>query len=263
MRWLVLVTLLITFAASSQEHPDGKSTEGQKTSKRSKQGTYDNPLSIKIIPEPDAKSKAEKDEKYREAKSKEDGFIAKSTVWLAAWTTVLAIFTILLWLATKRLVIDAGKTANRQLRAYVFVDGLGISAFGIGNTPEATLTLKNFGQTPAYNVRVLAVITVVKKASELAEFLAKAQMPIVDPVQIGPGGSVYPSCEFGGAITDSGFSQLKNNSVTLYFHGRIDYTDIFNQPHWATFRTAQDGKGAPVGSNKLIVCDEGNDADRD
>ena len=47
---------------------------------------------------------------------------AIATLLLSIGTLVLAFATVMLWLSTRDLVIDAEKTAERQLRAYLYVD---------------------------------------------------------------------------------------------------------------------------------------------
>lgn len=78
---------------------------------------------------------------------------AAGTVALAFLTLVLAAGTLFLWLATRRLVRGSEKTAERQLRAYIFSDHAKIIGF---NTPHPLViaAFKNSGQTPAYNVIV-------------------------------------------------------------------------------------------------------------
>src|SRR5262245_19756779 len=46
---------------------------------------------------------------------------------LAAFTVILAVATIFLWIATRDLVREAEDTAKRQLRAYVFVSGSAVT----------------------------------------------------------------------------------------------------------------------------------------
>ena len=70
------------------------------------------------------------------------------------WLLFLA--TMGLWWATWRLVKSSEKTAERQLRAYVNISVARATAvdFNINYYVEA----KNFGQTPAYNVRLRFMI---------------------------------------------------------------------------------------------------------
>src|SRR5438552_10833727 len=60
--------------------------------------------------------------------------------------------TFLLVIATGELVYYARDTARRQLRAYISVHRSDIAGIDGGQTPVATLLIKNYGQTPAYGV---------------------------------------------------------------------------------------------------------------
>lgn len=76
---------------------------------------------------------------------------AAGTIALAFLTLVLAVGTLFLWLATKRLVRGAEKTAQAQLRAYVGVDAAAIEGFGT-DAARIRITIKNAGQTPAHDL---------------------------------------------------------------------------------------------------------------
>lgn len=68
---------------------------------------------------------------------------------------ITAIATILLAVITFGLIlsgIDQQKTARAQLRAYVMVHSVAITGISNGDKPDAHLTIKNYGQTPATRV---------------------------------------------------------------------------------------------------------------
>jgi hypothetical protein len=72
---------------------------------------------------------------------------AAATITIAALTFILASGTLFLWLATKRMVKGGERTAERELRAYVFIkDGAVRTDQG---QFSVAVVLKNFGQTPA------------------------------------------------------------------------------------------------------------------
>jgi hypothetical protein len=76
---------------------------------------------------------------------------AAATVVLAIVTFVLAFGTVFLWLATKKLVVSAETTAERQLRAYVFIKTVNLELV-MGKPPIAHIKLRKFGKTPAYEM---------------------------------------------------------------------------------------------------------------
>src|SRR5580704_5605054 len=77
---------------------------------------------------------------------------AAATVVLTVLTGVLAFGSIVLWLSTKRLVKGTEETAERELRAYVFVTGDRVYDLRAGQRARLVLKIKNSGQTPAYRV---------------------------------------------------------------------------------------------------------------
>jgi hypothetical protein len=70
---------------------------------------------------------------------------------LTAFTLVLALATGGLWLATRSLVKGADKTAERQLRAYIYVEKAKLKF--VDDKWKLRTRIRNFGQTPAHNVR--------------------------------------------------------------------------------------------------------------
>lgn len=252
---------LVPKSQEVSKHKEQKTAETNNQPKAEERGTEALPLAVTSPKKTDIESKAEETERHN--KTWNENWLTYSTIWLAGVTTLLALFTFWLWSATRKLVIGAEDTAKRQLRAYISVHGSGISGVEIGHTPVAKIAIKNSGQTPAYDVKVQIALTAVATASDLAAALRKNKAPIVGPVQIGPSGKISPSSIMGSAITTAALESLMNHTYTLFVHGRVDYTDIFKRSHWLTFRLFQDGKGVPIGSDRLLICDEGNDADRD
>src|SRR5437588_725666 len=87
-----------------------------------------------------------------------ESITAAANVSLAFLTFILAFGSIFLWLSTRRLVVGAEKTAQRQLRAYISVGSHGIKPFRNYNQSRSTETIvhigvRNVGQVPARNVR--------------------------------------------------------------------------------------------------------------
>ena len=72
---------------------------------------------------------------------------------IALFTVILGIATWLLWRSTKALVAGAEQTAERQLRAYVHVENAEIIHSNDEWRPNIRISVKNYGQTPAREVR--------------------------------------------------------------------------------------------------------------
>jgi hypothetical protein len=180
---------------------------------------------------------------------------------IALFTVVLAISTILLWGATRNLMISAESTSKRQLRAYLGIDA-GAATIR-GEQVEFWVNVRNRGQTPAYDV---------------ARF---PRADIIDPQGTGDVSFPTPPREDGRWMIVPGAywtprAWLKlidveaarfDESLGAHFWGRIEYTDTAGDPHWMTFRYQLGGeiagdRGERVGWT-LEVTEDGNDADRD
>jgi hypothetical protein len=114
MRWLLLLIVCVVSSVAYSEQP--QATQLKKASQAEKIGTDNEPFFVKIVPAQDAEEKAAKEEEHRKEKAQEDKRLADATVWLAAVTTILALFTALLWWATYKLSRDAKQTADRQAK---------------------------------------------------------------------------------------------------------------------------------------------------
>ena len=84
--------------------------------------------------------------------------IAICTGILAFVTARLVYYTKKLWASTGDLVAGAKDTAERQLRAYVAIETVSINEVFAGGTPYAEVRIKNFGQTPAYELSCIGGI---------------------------------------------------------------------------------------------------------
>jgi hypothetical protein len=88
-----------------------------------------------------------------------------------------------LWKATRDLVKGAEQTAERQLRAYVFVDVAEIRNFGTSEPMQGVVKIKNSEQTPAYKLsgwtRIASDVSDVSKPEKSSK------------IDLGPGGEVF------------------------------------------------------------------------
>lgn len=88
--------------------------------------------------------------------------VALGTITLAAFTVVLAFATTFLYLATKNLVEGADRNAAKQLRAYVFIAGGQVILDEANGRISASISLKNFGQTPGYEFKTWTGIRIAR-----------------------------------------------------------------------------------------------------
>jgi hypothetical protein len=169
MRLFVLALLLFISSPAQSQQPNQtpniqtkKNTEGglkgeQKSKTQKDTGnpaTAGKPQVSPLIGEEKAKrDSSESHEEGTEFWPPFAGYRLKITdTLLALFTFGLFVATWLLHRSTKSLVVGAEQTAERQLRAYVFVDASEIRKFGFDQPPEGWLRIKNGGATPAYDL---------------------------------------------------------------------------------------------------------------
>jgi hypothetical protein len=185
------------------------------------------------------------------AASNDKAITAISTMCIASFTLTLFIATWLLWCSGER-------HAERQLRAYVNVDGAEVS-FKPGET-VALVSIKNSGQTPAYNVRHRTVIWV-------AECPLNSVLP-AGPPSLLKSKSTISSQDILTMIGNHPISEQQKTAVAegtmaIYVYGHVIYTDVFRKNRKTKFRLMY-WAGSPQLPNKSFnvgACDEGNDAD--
>lgn len=178
---------------------------------------------------------------------------AAGTIALAFLTLVLAGGTIFLWLATRRLVKDSENTAQRQLRAYVFVTEVKVTRWPSGQ--HIAVQFKNAGQTPAYELTISAdkVITGYPLNVDLISSNKKPCGAL--------GAGLYSHFTLTGfSLTDDQRQEMSKGKLAVYVFGRIDYKDTFDRAHWTTFRHIGGGD-TPFGpEGQLALHPQGNEA---
>lgn len=170
---------------------------------------------------------------------------------LVVFTAFLAAYTIRLFYATRRLAEGGEDTARRQLRAYINVSAKKLENVIESRVPRFVLTAKNFGQTPALNVRTLHGCRIVESA-ELGEFHVEPINPnkkegsrsILAPDSTESSESFLHEARkrvtLGGSLWgELNFSGKKRISID----GWIEYEDVFGQRHWTKFRLLSAGTG--------------------
>jgi hypothetical protein len=162
--------------------------------------------------------------------------------------------------ATKSVAATLASNAHAQLRAYVFVTGIVVDKIAVGEVPIATVHIKNSGLTPAYDVELKGAMHGVKSVSDLKPV---DELKAAPRINIGPGGTISPENHFGGALSAGNMDELNAKKIVFYVYGKITYKDIYGRPHWTIYRSSQDGKAAIIGSKRVIICDDGNDCDKE
>jgi hypothetical protein len=189
-----------------------------------------------------------------------DTITAAATVGLTILTLVLAAGSIFLWLSTRRLVLGAEETAERQLRAYVFVESAQLTRHpgGIGGW-MAAIKIRNFGDTPAYNVCIKAEkrVCLALPENDLLEFSGNSST-LAQSV-IGPGAFSTITIDFSHEIPDDWgqWRPLRVENKKGYIWGRIEYRDAFDKQRFTTFQMIHDF----MQIEQFAYCERGNNSE--
>jgi hypothetical protein len=188
---------------------------------------------------------------------------AIATIFIAWFTFSLRRSTDKLWDAGERQRELAENTAERQLRAYVSVDGDAsreriIEPFkGIIQIP---LKIINLGQTPAYRLTRWSNIEILPYP--LTVTLAGMPQPIPDQLptsNLGPGAPIGMIAGRSKVWTPQEVLGTIDGTMRIYIYGEVHYFDVFKNPRCTKFRNMlrvlPDG-----GTGNVQLCEEGNEA---
>ena len=150
--------------------------------------------------------------------------------------SLLVIVTFLVAVATWDLVRGAQDTAKRQLRAYLSVNPKNINSLTPAANASVILSIRNTGQTPAYEVRHTDIV-------QICPYPLPANYPFPQLPPFGPSRTiVHPDREFDGSVRSvAPFNQAQINAIVtptntrLYVFGRSEYEDAFKLPHYVQF----------------------------
>jgi hypothetical protein len=178
---------------------------------------------------------------------------------VAAFIALAALFTAVIQAFINR---DAEK---RNLRAYIYIIP-GVNNFQIGQRPTFSVTIRNGGQTPAYdfNLSLNAAIYPFPQKDSLA---GKGVQPSpITATKDGIGGFIYKEHESTISLppTQELSAQDYNDVMSgtekrLYIWGRLLYLDAFAEDHYLNFCFTVDG--ASLTRSITHDCVDYNDTD--
>jgi hypothetical protein len=196
-------------------------------------GTPNLPFIVQIQDTPSQHSIAAKPENNSQWYANPDWWVAGFTGALVVATSGLWIFTAFLWGSTRRLVRSAEDTAERQLRAYVFIEPdqltLALEQSGDTGTLAVRYVTTNTGQTPAHEISGLSELRIMPHPLP-TDFVIKT--PEIGeehkhPFTLGPHDKF-----FGGPTTQ--YRRL-NNDEGYYLLVIVTYRDAFGKPRTTKF----------------------------
>jgi hypothetical protein len=156
-------------------------------------------------------------------------------------------------------------TAERQLRAYVFVERAQIVNLidGIGR-PEAHVVIKNYGQTPAYELVNIIGLAIDEYPTPPTLNLTVNEDELVGgkaAMALGPGCESFSIAAPSTAppVPPEVRAEFFNGTRIAFVYGKVRYKDVFGTERWTEYRLMIGG-AAGVRGNQLVGCDEGNEA---
>lgn len=178
---------------------------------------------------------------------------------LVFFTGLMFVATLCLWLATRRLVIGAEKTASQQLRAYVFMkleDGAKMFYDDKGCL-TAPLIIKNFGKTPAYEFISWLYIGLYKfpldTTLEQPSYVPTASKAPIAPSDIFRQYAILPA-----PLNKTEIEALRNKTAAIFVCGEVIYFDAFKIKQRSNLCLYSTGEDFIRG--ELAYYHEGNEA---
>jgi hypothetical protein len=142
------------------------------------------------------------------------------------------------------------------LRAYVSVANA--KATPDGDFFVYAIEVKNFGQTPAYKVRLRYMI-------ELREFPTNRPFVVPDNPQVSvavlpPTAPIHDAFRPPQILGPNQRQRLNDGAAAIYIYGLITYEDIFEEPRETVFRYMIGGNVGISPEGAVRICEEGNRA---
>jgi hypothetical protein len=157
---------------------------------------------------------------------------AHATLLLAVSTVALATFSLIQ-------ISDFRDQERRQLRAYIGVAIGQIEKFTATTLVEGSIIVKNFGQTPAYNIIDTGAAIVPAQfpfIGSLRELLKSNMIPAHAFALLNPTQDLLINIVSKRLYTDDEISKINDGREwRLYLLGKITYRDAFGEDHYTNF----------------------------
>lgn len=159
--------------------------------------------------------------------------------------------------AATRTVETMESTAERQLRAYVFATSDEPMTKDSNGALCATITIKNYGQTPAHEVRCAVLIGLYKypldERLDEPDYVGASKSPLSNSVPI----KQFPTLP--RPLNSLEIEAILAKKSAIFVWGEIAYVDIFKKDRRTKFRLYSIGDD--LTRRELAYHHEGNDAD--
>ena len=159
-----------------------------------------------------------------------------------------------------RTVRSIEDTANIQLRAYVGSKGAGFNTAWINPPFSVTVTIRNFGSTPAINFETAIYLQVLPHPFP-GEFPPGNFNFRHGRQSLMPGNESIVVCELridDPLISNIVVNAIRQGSMALYIIGRIQYDDVFGMKRFTNMRMLTSGERTSTNA-PFIDAPEGNE----
>ncbi|MDD5319688.1 MAG: hypothetical protein PHD43_03555 [Methylococcales bacterium] len=192
-----------------------------------------------------------------------DTFLDNPTEWLLSiFNGLLVLFTYRLWTATTGLRESAEETAERQLRAYLGIEGgfITLKESGSVNNIDINIVIKNTGQTPAYSVSVWCILQFADIQHFISHNLTEDITKERDSRSIIGSGTSMHIKPITLSLNADDLQKMKDGLMGFCVWGGIEYLDMFRKSKFVKFKIIN-GKYVPSKGWPLQDYKDGNDAD--
>lgn len=268
-RFLIIATIMLCFspsAYSAENHTGEKASTAKKTptlqtDKMEKVLETESPPTDKTITETSRglnSNRTETQENKEEKGPNESWWRKLLNDPIAFFTCLLFAVTGLLWWSTRKLVLNSERTAEQQLRAYVFTKHDEPLAENSEECLAAPIVIKNFGQTPAIDLISNLEIGFYRYPLDTKlELATKLTKPSKSP--LAPGEQVRQFAILPCPLNQAEKDAIISEKGAIFVHGELIYTDFFKKTR--TTRVCLYSTGDDFSNGMLAYYHEGNNAD--
>jgi hypothetical protein len=183
-----------------------------------KPNNYQNRSNPNLTPDSSDKHSNSRAKDQKKKSDRWEKLVAKATVWIAAFTVLLFVATILLWWGGE-------KHSERELRAYLSVTPNILLDWFVGQNPGVDCVIKNHGQTPAFEINYVFEANIL---------IAGSTLPDATRVQnrndsVFPNGEVSTRFFSAQTFTQNQLLSVEAGTHRFYIWGVMSYVDSFKK----------------------------------
>ena len=141
----------------------------------------------------------------------------------SSWWQMVILFVQLIILGVQTFVLYKTFTnSQKQLRAYVFIEGVKLTTFRAGSPLEINIRLRNYGSTPAYELTQHGNMA-------LGPFFVGTHIPQtsgeLSRINLAPN-NYYDTFLTHEELTAEQLTNLRNGTTKLWVYGELHYRDV-------------------------------------